>query len=160
MNFFEFRSKIKKKDASVKELTKEFLKKINLYNPKLNAYVTTTNDLALEQAESIDNKIANRENLPLLAGLPIAIKDNLCTKGILTSCSSNMLKNFISPYESTTTKSLWNSGAICLGKTNLDEFAMGSSTETSAFGVTSNPWDFERVPGGSSGGSAASVARS
>ena len=158
MNFFEFRSKIKKKDASVKELTKEFLKKINLYNPKLNAYVTTTNDLALEQAESIDNKIANRENLPLLAGLPIAIKDNLCTKGILTSCSSNMLKNFISPYESTTTKSLWNSGAICLGKTNLDEFAMGSSTETSAFGVTSNPWDFERVPGGSSGGSAASVA--
>ena len=158
MNFSDFRSKIKDKKTSVKELTIDFLKKIETYNPKLNAYITETKTLALKQADNIDKKIENNEPLPQLAGLPIAIKDNLCTKGILTSCSSNMLKNFISPYESTTTKSLWDSGAVCLGKTNLDEFAMGSSTETSAFGVTSNPWDINRVPGGSSGGSAASVA--
>ena len=158
MNFSDFRSKLKNNKASVKELTSDFLKRIETYNPKLNAYITTTKSLALEQATNIDKKISKNESLPQLAGLPIAIKDNLCTKGILTSCSSNMLENFISPYESTTTKSLWDSGAVCLGKTNLDEFAMGSSTETSAFGVTSNPWDFDRVPGGSSGGSAASVA--
>ena len=158
MNFFEFRKEIKNKNASVKELTNEFLNKIETYNPKLNAYITTTKQKALEQAEYIDKKIDKNESLPKLAGLPLAIKDNLCTKGIVTSCSSKMLKNFVAPYESTTTKNLWNSGAICLGKTNLDEFAMGSSTETSAFGVTSNPWDFDRVPGGSSGGSAASVA--
>ena len=158
MNFSDFRSKIKDKKTSVKDLTIDFLKKIETYNPKLNAYITETKTLALKQADNIDKKIENNEPLPQLAGLPIAIKDNLCTKGILTSCSSNMLKNFISPYESTTTKSLWDSGAVCLGKTNLDEFAMGSSTETSAYGVTSNPWDFDRVPGGSSGGSAASVA--
>ena len=158
MNFFEFRKEIKNKNASVKELTNEFLNKIETYNPKLNAYITTTKQKALEQAEYIDEIIDKNESLPKLAGLPLAIKDNLCTKGIVTSCSSKMLKNFVAPYESTTTKNLWNSGAICLGKTNLDEFAMGSSTETSAFGVTSNPWDFDRVPGGSSGGSAASVA--
>ncbi len=158
MNFFDFRNEINNKKVSVKELISEFISKIETYNPKLNAYITITKSKAIQQAEYIDKKFENKESLPPLAGIPIAIKDNLCTKGVLTSCSSNMLKNFISPYESTVTKSLWDSGAICLGKTNLDEFAMGSSTETSAFGVTSNPWDFDRVPGGSSGGSAACVA--
>ena len=158
MDFKSFRKEISTGKKSVKDLVNDFFKKIDDSNPKLNAYLCTTKDQALIQADLIDKKIINKDELPALAGIPISIKDNLCTKGILTTCSSNMLKDFVAPYESTVTKNLWDSGAICLGKTNLDEFAMGSSTETSAFGVTSNPWDINRVPGGSSGGSAASVA--
>ena len=158
MNFNSFRKEIENRNASVKELITDFITKIENLNPNLNAFTTVTKDIALSKADVLDKKISKKDKLPLLAGIPLAIKDNLCTKNILTSCSSNMLKNFISPYESTVTNKLWDSGAICLGKTNLDEFAMGSSTETSAFGVTSNPWDTRRVPGGSSGGSAASVA--
>tara|TARA_Y100000766_G_C18896042_1_gene600968 strand:- start:786 stop:2234 length:1449 start_codon:yes stop_codon:yes gene_type:complete len=158
MNFNSFRKEITSKNASVKELVNEFFLKIDSQNPKINAYVSTTKDIANIQAEKIDKLIQKNEQLPPLAGLPVAIKDNICTKGVVTSCSSNMLKNFVSPYESTASSRLWSSGCICLGKTNLDEFAMGSSTETSVFGVTSNPWDIDRVPGGSSGGSAASVA--
>ena len=158
MDFKSFRKAISTGKKSVKDLVNDFFKKIDDSNPKLNAYLCTTKDQALIQADLIDKKIINKDELPALAGIPISIKDNLCTKGILTTCSSNMLKDFVAPYESTVTKNLWDSGAICLGKTNLDEFAMGSSTETSAFGVTSNPWDINRVPGGSSGGSAASVA--
>jgi len=158
MNFNSFRKEIVNGNASVKELITDFITKIENVNPNLNAFTTVTKDIALSKADVLDKKISKKEELPLLAGIPMAIKDNLCTKNILTTCSSNMLKNFISPYESTVTNKLWNFGAVCLGKTNLDEFAMGSSTETSAFGVTSNPWDTRRVPGGSSGGSAASVA--
>ncbi len=158
MNFISLRKEISSKNISVKELTNEFFSKIDSINPKINAFTCTTKQIADIQAEKIDNLIKEGKQLPPLAGIPIAIKDNICTKGAITSCSSKMLKNFVSPYESTASSKLWDSGGICLGKTNLDEFAMGSSTETSIFGVTSNPWDINRVPGGSSGGSAASVA--
>ena len=158
MDFKSYRNEINSGNSSVKELVTDFIDKVNNLNPKINAFTTITKEKALQQAEFIDKQITDNSKLPLLSGIPISIKDNLCTKGIITSCSSNMLRNFVAPYESTVTKNLWREGAICLGKTNLDEFAMGSSTETSAFGVTSNPWDLDRVPGGSSGGSAASVA--
>ena len=158
MDFKSYRNEINSGNSSVKELVTDFIDKVNNLNPKINAFTTITKEKALQQAEFIDKQITDNSKIPLLSGIPISIKDNLCTKGIITSCSSNMLRNFVAPYESTVTKNLWREGAICLGKTNLDEFAMGSSTETSAFGVTSNPWDLDRVPGGSSGGSAASVA--
>ncbi len=158
MNFKFIRNEIISGNASVKEIINDYFSKIDDLNTKINAYVCITRDIAESQALEIDKLIQNNEQLPPLSGLPIAIKDNICTKGVVTSCSSKMLKNFVAPYESTVSSKLWSSGGICLGKTNLDEFAMGSSTETSVFGVTSNPWDINRVPGGSSGGSAASVA--
>jgi len=158
MDFNSFRKEINSNNASVKELVNDFYLKIDAKDTKINSYICVTKDNAIEQAENIDKLIQNKKTLPPLAGIPIAIKDNICTKGVVTSCASKMLKSFIAPYESTVSGKLWSSGGICLGKTNLDEFAMGSSTETSYFGVTSNPWDMNRVPGGSSGGSAASVA--
>ena len=158
MNFNSLRKEIISNNASVKELVKDIYKKIENKDPEINSYICTTKDNAIAQAENIDKLIQNNEELPSLAGIPIAIKDNICTKGVPTTCASKMLKNFVAPYEATASSKLWSSGGICLGKTNLDEFAMGSSTETSVFGVTSNPWDINRVPGGSSGGSAASVA--
>jgi len=158
MNFNSFRKEISSNNASVKELVNNIFSKIDHKDPEINSYICTTKENAIAQAENIDKLIQNKEKLPPLAGMPIAIKDNICTKGVATTCASKMLKNFVAPYESTASSKLWSSGGICLGKTNLDEFAMGSSTETSVFGVTSNPWDKSRVPGGSSGGSAASVA--
>ena len=158
MNFNSLRSEITNNNASVKELVDDIFARINHKDPEINAYICTTKDSAISQAENIDRLIQNNEDLPPLAGIPIAIKDNICTKDVATTCASKMLKNFVAPYESTASSKLWSSGGICIGKTNLDEFAMGSSTETSVFGVTSNPWDINRVPGGSSGGSAASVA--
>ncbi len=158
MNFNSFRKEIFSNNASVKELVNDIFAKIDQKDPEINSYICTTKDSAISQAENIDKLIQNNEDLPPLAGIPIAVKDNICTKGVATTCASKMLKNFVAPYEATASSKLWSSGGICLGKTNLDEFAMGSSTETSLFGVTSNPWDINRVPGGSSGGSAASVA--
>ena len=158
MNFNSLRKEIISNNASVKELVNDIFAKIDNKDSEINSYITTTKNSAILQAEKIDKLIQNNDDLPPLAGIPIAIKDNICTKGVSTTCASKMLKNFVAPYESTASSKLWSSGGICLGKTNLDEFAMGSSTETSVFGVTSNPWDINRVPGGSSGGSAASVA--
>jgi len=158
MNFNSLRKEITCNNASVKELVNDIFAKIDHKDPEINSYICTTKDKALAQAENIDKLIQNNECLPPLAGIPIAIKDNICTKDVTTTCASKMLKNFVAPYEATVSNKLWSSGGVCIGKTNLDEFAMGSSTETSVFGVTSNPWDINRVPGGSSGGSAASVA--
>jgi aspartyl-tRNA(Asn)/glutamyl-tRNA(Gln) amidotransferase subunit A len=158
MDFNSLRKEIYSKNASVKELVIDIFSKIDNKDPEINSYICTTKDNAIIQAENIDKLIQKGEVLPPLAGMPIAIKDNICTKGVVTTCASKMLKSFVPPYESTASSKLWSSGGICLGKTNLDEFAMGSSTETSIFGVTSNPWNLNRVPGGSSGGSAASVA--
>ena len=158
MTFEDLRQKLKSGEVSSKELVQEKINRINELDPTLNSFLTVNTELALSKAEHIDNQIASGDHLPPLSGIPIAIKDNLCTKGIKTTCASKILDNFVPPYESTVTKKLLNAGAIMIGKTNMDEFAMGSSTETSAFGPTLNPWNITKVPGGSSGGSAASVA--
>ena len=158
MTFEDLRQKLKSGEVSSKELVQEKINRINELDPTLNSFLTVNTELALRKAEHIDKKIGSGDHLPPLSGIPIAIKDNLCTKGIKTTCASKILDNFVPPYESTVTKKLLNAGAIMIGKTNMDEFAMGSSTETSAFGPTLNPWNITKVPGGSSGGSAASVA--
>jgi aspartyl-tRNA(Asn)/glutamyl-tRNA(Gln) amidotransferase subunit A len=158
MTFADLRQKLKSGEVSAKELVQEKINRINKLDSTLNSFLTVNTDQALSKAEDIDKQISSGERLPALSGIPLAIKDNLCTKGIKTTCASKILSNFVPPYESTVTKKLLNAGAIMIGKTNMDEFAMGSSTETSAFGPTLNPWDISKVPGGSSGGSAASVA--
>lgn len=148
---------VNSKQISALEVAQYFIKRAAELNPKLNAFNSITPELALEQAKKVDERIAKGEKL-LLAGVPIGIKDNLCVKGTNTTCSSKILENFVSPYESTVTSRLWDAGAVCIGKTNLDEFAMGSSTEYSAFGPSRNPWNLDCVPGGSSGGSAVAVS--
>lgn len=154
----ELHKKLIRKECSAVEIAKEALERIENLEPKLRSFLCVTAERALEQARQVDAKIAAGEEIGLLAGIPIAIKDNMCTKGIPTTCASRILENFIPPYESTVTQKLAEAGAVMVGKTNMDEFAMGSSTETSAYQLTANPWDLERVPGGSSGGSAAAVA--
>ena len=158
MTFADLRQKLKNGEVSAKELVQEKISRIKKLDPTLNTFLSVNSEKALKKAEYIDNQRASGEDLPPLAGIPIAIKDNLCTKGIKTTCASKILGNFVPPYESTATERLLDAGAVMIGKTNLDEFAMGSSTETSAFGPTLNPWNITKVPGGSSGGSAASVA--
>lgn len=146
------------KERSAVEITQETLDRIQALEPKLHSFLCVTGDRALQQAQQVDAKIAAGEEIGLMAGIPVGIKDNMCTQGIPTTCASKILENFVPPYESTVTARLAAAGAVMVGKTNMDEFAMGSSTETSAFQLTANPWDLERVPGGSSGGSAAAVA--
>jgi len=148
---------LKNKEVSSTEITQAVFTRIEEVEDKVLAYVTLAKDQALAAAGNVDAMIARGERITPLAGIPIAIKDNICTAGLRTTCSSKMLENFVPPYDATVIKKLQQQNAIVIGKTNLDEFAMGSSTETSYFHTSRNPWDLARVPGGSSGGSAAAI---
>ncbi len=154
----ELSDRLKKRSVSSEELTRIFLARISALQPSLNAYISVLEQGALEMARAADKRLARGERLTPLTGVPIALKDLLCTQGVATTCGSHILHNYTSPYDATVVSRLREAGAVFLGKTNLDEFAMGSSNETSWFGVVKNPWDPQAVPGGSSGGSAAAVA--
>jgi len=147
-----------KKDFSALEFTEAFLDKLKQEDKKIHAFLTVTEDLAISQAKRIDNLIAQKKDIPILAGIPCVVKDNILIEGIKCTSASKILENYIASYDATCIKKLKEQGVVFLGKTNLDEFAMGSSCENSAFGPTRNPYDLTRVPGGSSGGSAAAVA--
>jgi aspartyl-tRNA(Asn)/glutamyl-tRNA(Gln) amidotransferase subunit A len=158
MTAHELAGLLAKKELSSQELVEEQFKRIDAVEEKVKAYLTITRELALEQASAVDEKRKRGEQLSPLAGIPMALKDNICTKGIKTTCASRMLENFVSPYDATVVERLRQADAVLLGKCNMDEFAMGSSTENSHFFDTRNPYDLTAVPGGSSGGSAAAVA--
>lgn len=148
---------LKKKSFSSNEIANAYLERIKSVEPKLNAFVTVTEDEARADAKAADEKLSRGEDLPLL-GIPISVKDNYCTLGVRTTASSKVLDDFISPYNATVYKKLKDAGVVLLGKTNMDAWAHGSSTETSDYGTTKNPWNINHLPGGSSGGAAASVA--
>lgn len=154
----ELGRKIKAKEVTVREAVLAAYDKIDEKEAELNCYVTTTKEAALAKADEVQAKIDAGELTGHLAGVPVAIKDNMCTKGVLTTCSSRILENFVPTFTAEAVINLEKAGAVILGKTNMDEFAMGSTTETSHYGATKNPWNTKHVPGGSSGGSAAAVA--
>jgi len=154
----ELHAKLDRKETSAEEITKSVLTRISKVENSVSAFMSINIDEALAKAQDIDGQIASGKPITQLTGIPIAIKDNLCTKGAITTASSKILQNYIPPYNATVVEKILQAGAISIGKTNLDEFAMGSSTENSAYKVTKNPWNLKTVPGGSSGGSAASIA--
>ncbi len=157
MSLGELRKALDNKEVSSKEITGAFLKRISQLNPELNAFVTITPEEALAAADEADARLARRERVTPLTGIPVAVADNICTQGIRTTCASRMLENFIPPYNATVISRLREAGAVLVGKTNMDEFAAGSTTEYSRFGPVRNPWDPGRTPGGA-GGAAAAVA--
>ncbi|MDP3259855.1 MAG: amidase family protein, partial [Thermodesulfovibrionales bacterium] len=157
LSISEAKELLDKRKITAKELLNSIYQRIESVDSKVKAFVTLSKDKAYEMADASQKQINEGRSLTI-QGIPVAIKDNMCTKGIRTTCSSKILENFIPPYESAVTSRLSENGYVLIGKTNLDEFAMGSSTENSGFFTTRNPWDIERIPGGSSGGSAAAVA--
>lgn len=158
LSLTELRKKLDNKEVSSVELTKYFLSRIKNLDKNYNSYITVSEDYALKQAQAADDFINSPGENPFLCGIPYASKDLFITEGVRTTAASKILENYIPPYQGTATRKLHDQKSVLLGKTNLDEFAHGSSTETSAFGVSKNPWDTERIPGGSSGGSTAAVA--
>ncbi len=158
MTAYEIKKGIEEKKFTSEEVVTELFKRIKEVDKDVDGYLTLCEEEALKTARAIDEKIKKGEKVGKLAGVPVAIKDNICTDGIRTTCASKMLEDFIPPYDATVVKRLKEEDAVIIGKTNMDEFAMGSSTENSAFKKTKNPWDLKRVSGGSSGGSAAVVA--
>ena len=154
----ELGKKIKAHEVTVEEATKAALDAIRAKEPQVNSFVTVDEEAAMARAKEVQKLIDDGTLTGPLAGVPVAIKDNMCTKGMLTTCSSKILYNFIPTYTAEAVLNLEKAGAVILGKTNMDEFAMGSTTETSAYGETKNPWNTGHVPGGSSGGSCAAVA--
>ena len=157
-NAFELAKRLRRGEVTSRQITESVLQRIDEREGTVNAYITLTREMALHQADLADRRLRDGKRVPLLNGIPIAIKDILCTKGIKTTCASKILGNYVPPYDATAVKKVLRAGAVPLGKTNMDEFAMGSSSENSAFGPVRNPVDPEYVAGGSSGGSAAAVA--
>ena len=154
----ELQEKLANKELTITDITQAYVDRINEKEKDVNAFVTPLLDDAISQAKEIQTKVESGEVKGNFAGIPIGIKDNMCTKGVKTTCSSKMLENFVAPYSATVVEKLNDENIINLGKLNMDEFAMGSSTENSYFAKTKNPWNLNKVPGGSSGGSAAAVA--
>lgn len=158
LSAYEIKEKIKRREITANEVVEDLFERINSKELLIKAYISLDKEGALLKAKEIDRKLSNGDKVGQLAGIPVALKDNICTAGIETTCASRILENFIPPYDAFVVKRMKKEDAIIIGKTNLDEFAMGSSTENSAFQITMNPWNTECVPGGSSGGSAAAVA--
>ena len=158
LTLHELQDRFTKGDVTAQDIVRAYTLRINQVEPRIKAYVTLAKDSAMAQAEVLDEQLKGWRKTNPLMGMPIAVKDNICTDGVLTTCASRMLDTFVPPYNATVVSKLRERGYLLLGKTNLDEFAMGSSTENSAFGPSRNPWNQAYVPGGSSGGSAAAVS--